>query len=172
MKPTPHTVAGPRRWLAHPWLSAVILATWLLLQDSGAPVHWIVGALLALLLPWLVHDFIDLPVTRLRRARGMLRLLAVVLWDIVRANLTVARLVLDPRCAPQPAWLRVPHTLDDARAVVMLASIITLTPGTVACVIDEERREILVHALDAPDPQALVADIVQRYEHALKEIFG
>jgi multicomponent K+:H+ antiporter subunit E len=172
MKTTPHTVAGPRRWLAHPWLSAVILATWLLLQDSLAPVHWLWGALLGGLLPWLAHDFIELPVAPLRRARRMLRLLALVLWDILRANLTVARLVLDPRRTPQPAWVRVPHTLDDPRAVVLLASIVTLTPGTVSCVIDEERREILVHALDAPDPQAVVTDIVQRYEHALKEIFG
>ena len=172
MKPAPHTAAGPRRWLAHPWLSGVILASWLLLQGSLAPVHWIWGALFGVLLPWLAHDFIDVPVTRLRRARLMLRLVGVVLWDILRANLTVARLVLDPRRAPQPAWLQVPHTLDDARAVVMLASIITLTPGTVSCVIDEDRRQILVHALDAPDPQAVVDEIVQRYEHALKEIFG
>jgi multisubunit Na+/H+ antiporter MnhE subunit len=32
-----------------------------------------------------------------------------VLWDIVVSNLTVARLVLDPRAAPQPAWVPVPH---------------------------------------------------------------
>lgn len=172
MKPAPHTVAGPRRWLAHPWLSGMILVIWLLLQGSLAPVHWVWGALLGVLLPWVAHDFIELPVTPLRRARLLLRLLAVVLWDILRANLTVARLVLDPRRSPQPAWLRVPHGLDDARAVAMLASIITLTPGTVSCVVDEDRREILVHALDAPDPQAVAAEITQRYEHALKEIFG
>jgi multicomponent K+:H+ antiporter subunit E len=95
-----------------------------------------------------------------------------VLWDIVRSNVTVARIVLQPGSNPQPAWLRVPYSLTDDRGVVLLATIITTTPGTVSCVIDEARREILVHALDAADPGAVVAEIVERYEQPLKEIFG
>ena len=40
-----------------------------------------------------------------------------------------------------------------------------------SCVVDEHRREILVHALDAPDPEAVVAEILARYERPLREIF-
>ncbi|MEJ8836153.1 Na+/H+ antiporter subunit E [Ramlibacter sp. AN1133] len=171
MKPVPHGAGGPRRWLARPVLSAAIAVAWLLLQGSLAPVHWLWAAGLALLLPWLAHDFIDAPSAAPRRAGLVLLLAARVLLDIVLANLAVARIVLDLRRAPQPAWLRVRHTLEDPRAVALLATIITMTPGTVSSVIDEERREILVHALDAPDPQALVAAILQRYAQPLKEIF-
>lgn len=172
MKPTPHSAAGPRRWLAHPWLTTVILVSWLLMQGSVAPVHWLVGAALGVLLPWLVHDFIDVPVAPMRRGGVALRLAGRVLLDIVLANLTVARIVLDPRRTPRPAWVTVAHPLRDPRAVVLLASIITMTPGTVSCVIDEELHTILVHALDAPDPQAVAADILQRYAKPLEEIFG
>ena len=38
--------------------------------------------------------------------------------------------------------------------------------------IDEARREILVHALDCRDAPAMAADIKARYEAALLEIFG
>jgi multicomponent K+:H+ antiporter subunit E len=172
MKPAPHTAAGERRWLAHPWLSAVIAASWLLLQGSLAPVHWIWAAVMGLVLPWLAHDFIDTPAGRVRPGRTLARLMAHVLWDIVAANLTVARIVLDPRRQPQPAWLRVPYSIEDPRGVVLLATIITMTPGTVSCVVDEQRQEIVVHALDAADPQAVVQEIVDRYERPLKEIFG
>ena len=172
MKPMPHTVGGERRWLAHPWLTGMILAGWLLLQGSLAPVHWLWGLLLGLLLPWIVHDYIDLPTARLRSLRTIPVLALRVLWDIVRANLTVARLVLDPRRTPAPAWVRVEHALEDPRAVMLLAAIITMTPGTVSCVVDEQRRSILVHALDAPDAAAVAAEIRERYELPLKEIFG
>lgn len=172
MKPAPHTAAGERRWLAHPWLTGAVLAAWLLLQGSLDLAHWIWGGALGLLLPWLAHDFIDAPPTPVRALRVVLRLAGVVLWDIVKANLTVARIVLDPRRQPQPAWLRVEYTLQDPRAVVLLAAIITMTPGTVSCVVDEERGHILVHALDAPDPPAVAAEILERYERPLKEIFG
>jgi len=39
-------------------------------------------------------------------------------------------------------------------------------------VTDEEARLILVHALDCDDIAAMAAQIKQRYEHPLMEIFG
>ena len=54
---------------------------------------------------------------------------------------------------------------------VLLATIITTTPGTVSCVVDDEAHEIWVHALDCGDPQEMAAQIKQRYEQPLLEIF-
>jgi multicomponent K+:H+ antiporter subunit E len=104
--------------------------------------------------------------------RTVVRLAAIVLWDIVVSNLTVARIVLWPGADPQPAWVRVPLQLQHPGAISLLATIITNTPGTVSCVVDEERGEILVHALDCQDPEALAAQIKSRYEQPLREIFG
>lgn len=170
MKPHPLATAAPRRWLAHPWLSLLVAAGWLLLQGSLAPVHWIWAAVFGLLLPWLTHDFIG-PASRVRPSFQLARLVLIVLWDILVANLAVARLVLDPTREPRPAWLRVRHGLEDPRAVVLLATIITTTPGTVSCLIEEGQGEILVHALDAPDPDAVAAEIHRRYAAPLREIF-
>lgn len=158
-------------WLNHPVLSVLIAATWLLLQQSLAVPNLITAAVLALVLPRLLHGFLG-PVTRLRAPGTALRFVALVLWDIVLSNLTVARLVLDPRARPQPAWVRVPLRLTHPTAITLLAAVITTTPGTVSCAVDEDRREILVHALDCTDPAGLVAQIQQRYEAPLLEIFG
>ena len=101
----------------------------------------------------------------------VVRLLLVVLWDIVVSNITVARLTLGSMQRPRPAWLRVPLATDHPRVNALFASIITTTPGTVSMTIDEERREILVHALNCDDPQAMVADMKARYEAPLMRIF-
>lgn len=170
MKTQSPAAVHPRRWLAHPWLSLLVAAGWLLLQGSLAPVHWIWAAVFGLVLPWLAHDFIGAP-SRVRLSWRVPRLAAVILRDIVVANLAVARLVLSPGRQPRPAWLRVRHGLEDSRAVALLATIITTTPGTVSCVIEESSGEILVHALDAPDPRAIADDIEQRYAAPLREIF-
>jgi multicomponent K+:H+ antiporter subunit E len=66
----------------------------------------------------------------------------------------------------------VPLAVTHPYGVSLLASIITMTPGTVSAEIDEDRREILVHVLDLADADALVADIKARYEAPLVEIFG
>ncbi|MDP1535369.1 MAG: Na+/H+ antiporter subunit E, partial [Rubrivivax sp.] len=73
---------------------------------------------------------------------------------------------------PQPAWVQVPLALRHPTAITLLATIITTTPGTVSCVVDDERHLILVHALDCDDPAALAAQIKQRYEEPLMEILG
>lgn len=168
----PHQPHQPRRpWLSHPLLSLLLALVWLLLQQSLALPHLLSAALLGLLLPRLIHGFLG-PAVRLRRPGLALRIACVVLWDIVLSNLVVARLVLSPSARPQPAWVRVPLVLRQPEAITLLASIITMTPGTVSCVVDEEAHEILVHALDCDDPTALAAQIKARYELPLLEIFG
>ena len=170
-RPNDTTPIASPGWFAHPVLSLLIAAAWLLLQQSLVVPQLITAAVLGLLLPRLLHGFLG-PATRLHAPGTVLRFTALVLWDIVVSNLTVARLVLDPRADPQPAWVPVPLALTHPTALSLLASIVTTTPGTVSCVVDEERREILVHALDCADPAELAAQIKQRYEAPLVEIFG
>lgn len=158
-------------WLPHPWLSALLALAWLMLQQSLAVPQVLTALILGLGLPHLLRRFLG---SRLR-VRGVgpaLRFAAIVLGDIVVSNLTVARLVLRPRARPQPAWIAVPYELESPVAITLLASIITMTPGTVSAVIDEERRTIHVHALDCDDPSAMTAQIVERYERPLKELIG
>ena len=95
-----------------------------------------------------------------------------MLWDIVVSNITVARIVLSPGSSRSRPGCRWRWTCEHPTAITLLATIITTTPGTVSCVVDEERRLILVHALDCSDAAALAAQIKQRYEEPLKEIFG
>lgn len=156
-------------WLAHPWLSALLAVSWLLLQHTLAPVHLLSAILIGLVVPRLVDNF--LPAAPSIRARPALRLAGVVLWDIVVSNITVAKLVLGPMSRPQPEWLEVPLDLKHPTAIALFASIITTTPGTVSATVDESRRLILVHALDCSDAPQMVADMKQRYEHALRFIF-
>jgi multicomponent K+:H+ antiporter subunit E len=167
MKPALKTAA---RCLTHPWLSGLLAASWLLLQHSLAPVHLLSAALIGAIVPRLLHRF--LPAAPHIRWGLALRLGGVVLRDIVVANITVARLVLGPVARLQPAWITVPLTLTHPTAISLLASIITTTPGTVSCAIDEEHQFILVHALNCADPARLIADIQARYEQPLMAIFS
>jgi len=157
MKKTPPTAS--KTWLSHPALSVLLFLVWLLLQQS-----------LSLALPRLLQGLLG-PAMRPKRWGLMLRFGLIVLWDIVVSNVTVARLVLAPGAKPQPAWVRVPLALRQPGPIMLLATIITTTPGTVSCVVDDEAHEIWVHALDCSNIEEMVAQIKQRYEQPLQEIF-
>ncbi len=157
--------------LPHPGLSSFLLVLWLLLNNSAAPGHLVLGALLGVLIPLFTRRFWP---ERLGLARPglMLRFSGRVLWDIIVANFAVARVVLGPRSAIRPAFLRVPLDIHDDFPVTVLASVVSLTPGTVSADIDAERRYLLVHALSVSDTEALAQDIKARYEAPIKEIFA
>lgn len=161
-------------WLArafpHPVLSILVALSWLALSHSLALVHLLSAAAMGGLLPHLLRGFlIDTGAVHWPSA---LRLTLVVLWDIVKSNLTVARITLGSLGGIQPAWVPVALQSDHPQVNALLASIITMTPGTVSAVVDNQRREILVHALSCDNPAALALDIQQRYEAPLLRIFA
>ncbi|MDC8786975.1 Na+/H+ antiporter subunit E [Roseateles koreensis] len=155
----------------------MLAAVWLLLQQSIAPAALLMACVFAWLVPRWLRGFLGpalvLKAGGLRVFFVALRLAGLVLWDIVVANLTVARLVLWPWAKAVPAWVQVPLALQQADAVALLAIIITTTPGTVSCVVTPDRGHLLVHALNGgANPAALAAQIKQRYEQPLMEIFA
>ena len=161
-------------WLArafpHPVLSILLALSWLVLSHSLALVHLLSAAVMGWLLPRLLRGFlID---TSAVHWPSVLRLTIVVLVDIVKSNLMVARITLGSLKGIQPAWVPVALQSDHPQVNALLASIITMTPGTVSAVVDNQRREILVHALNCDDPAALALDIQQRYEAPLLRIFA
>jgi len=162
--------AHGRRWFGHPVMSTMVAAGWLMLQQSIDPGNVLTAIVLGLVIPRLVSGFIGPGVT-LKAAATVLHLTGIVLWDIIMSNITVARLALSPSRLPQPAWVPVPLDIEHPNGVALFASIITMTPGTVSCIVDEHRREILVHALDCDDPVAAARDMKARYEAPLREIF-
>ena len=163
------TPMQPRRWWPYPWLSALQAAAWLLLQQSLALPQLITATVLGWGLPRLLPGFLG-PPARVYAWGALLRLLVVVLCDIVVSNFVVARLVLWPGAKPQPLWVPVTLEITHPLGIALFASIITMTPGTVSCVVDEAGRRILVHALDGSDPAAMATQMKQRYEQPLMEI--
>jgi len=79
--------------------------------------------------------------------------------------------VIGPLHRLSPAFVEVPLDLRDPFVATLLASVVSLTPGTVAIDVDRQHWILLVHALDAPDPQALIDEIKERYEQPLREMF-
>jgi multicomponent K+:H+ antiporter subunit E len=159
-----------KRLLPAPVLSATLLATWLLLNNTFATGQLLLGSVLAVVLPLAAAGFIG-PRPRIRRPTTIVRLGLVVLRDIVVSNVEVARRVLGPESAIRPGFVRVPLALTDPHAIAALGGIITMTPGTLTCAVAADRSHLLVHALHVTDEAALVADIKARYEAPLKEIF-
>ncbi len=159
-----------RRWLPHPVVSVTLFIVWLLLNSTYSAGHVVLGTVLAVSIPMFTRRFFPEPVY-ISRIGTILRFLAIVLWDIVVASITVARLTLGPTSKLRPGFVRIPVALADDFALTALASTISLTPGTVSAELAPDRAYILIHALDVADESELVRTIKERYEAPIKKIF-
>lgn len=159
-----------RRLLPRPRLSGFLFLIWLLLANSISLSTLFFAALLGWSIPLFSHRFWperSHPSHPILMARYLIR----VLVDIVVANLNVARLILGARKKLRPAFVTYPLELDNDLAIAILASTISLTPGTVSSDISADRRYLLIHALDMETEAELIRSIKARYEAPLKEIF-
>jgi multicomponent K+:H+ antiporter subunit E len=164
------TARAPWRWLPAPLLSLVLFVVWLMLNQSLSPGQLVLAAALAIAVPWFSERLRpDRP--RLKRPALIVRFGLLVLWDIVRSNVEVARRILGPEGAIRPRFVWVPLSIRDPHGIVALAGVITMTPGTLSAELSADRRHLLVHAFNVDDEAALVADIKARYEAPLIAIF-
>ncbi|MFO7570876.1 MAG: Na+/H+ antiporter subunit E [Smithellaceae bacterium] len=154
----------------HPWLSTFLFLVWQLIMNDLSFANLLGGLFLAWGIPFITRVFWpDPPV--LRRPGVLLRLVLRVLKDIAIANIQVAILILGPVRRLRPAFIEYPLELRDRFAISALASIISLTPGTVSADIRDETHTLLIHGLDVACEQTLIDNIRNRYEKPLKEVF-
>ena len=160
------------RWLfPHPILTLLLAVVWILLQNQFSAGMAVFGLILGVIIPRLTVAFWpDRP--KHFRPLWMIPYVAVVLWDIIVANIEVAWIVLTRRNKDlRSTWVVVPLDLRQPEAITILAGTITLTPGTVSADLSSEGHSLLVHALDTADPAEVRDQIKDRYERRLMRVF-
>lgn len=159
-----------KRWLPHPIFTLMLTVIWLFLVNKPSFGHLLLGAFLSWGIMLLCRDFMfDVP--RLRRPLKLCRYILMVLWDILVANIHVARLVLGPTRRLRPAFVEVPVRIENEFLLSVLACILSLTPGTVSSGLSADHKTLLLHVLDVADGDDIIAQVKSRYEAPLLEIF-
>jgi len=144
---------------------------WLVLQQTIAPEQVVLGVVLAILLAWASSKLrpVRAPLRRLDLATA---LILVVLVEIVRSNIAVARVVLNlVRHEVRSGFVQIPLELRDPHGLAALAAIVTATPGTVWAGLSADGKILTLHILDIEDEQKWIRYIKDRFERPLLRIF-
>lgn len=108
-----------------------------------------------------------------RRLGQLLRFSLYFLKILALSNLAVARSILWPRRYPlRPRLIHYPVAGLSAAEITTLASAITLTPGTLTADIDDAGAYLVIHAMNAADLPAAMADLDELRHRLLTEVFG
>lgn len=158
------------RWLPFPVISALLLGTWLLLNESFSVAQILLGGTVAIAGSWILVR-LDAPPLLFRRLWIIMRLGLEVIVDMARSNMRVARLVLKDKRDRTPGFIRIQLNVRSHYSLAVLACIITATPGTSWVTYDPAGNVLVIHVLDLADDDDWGEIIRVRYEGLLKEIF-
>lgn len=108
------------------------------------------GAVIAAVMYAFICKFMDYSIRRdilvIKKTIFILQYIAVLIWEIVKANWTVMKMILSVKKEKEPVLFRFKTGLKTRTARVVLANSITLTPGTITVSLEED--EYVVHCLD------------------------
>lgn len=160
------------RLVPMPLHSIMLLIVWLMINSTLSLGHIILGSILGICIPLLCGP-LRVPQRTVKKPLKAVVYMAIVLKDVIVANIEVALLVIGPQRRIKPGFIAVPLDLPDHLSITVLASTVTMTPGTVSSEVSSDKKWLYVHVLNMPEDEQEVIDLIkQRYESRVKEIFG
>ena len=156
-------------------LGLVLFAVWLLWSGHWPGVSesgWLLtglGAVSCFVVVWIARrmQVVDREGTPVEVTSRALLYLPWLIWEIVKANVDVARRILHPGLPIQPHVIRVRASQQTDLGRVIYANSITLTPGTVT--IDLQGHDLSVHALTDEAAQGLATGEMDRRVSSTEE---
>lgn len=150
-------------------INVLMAFLWMALTQTQTISDFLVGFVLSLLLLALVRP--EYGVLGIRIPLFLINFL----WQVLVSATEVARIVLSPTLNIRPAVIAIPLDIQHPVEIATLASVITLTPGTMSVDIgrNQEGQQVLfVHALTHDTPDELRARIKGGFEHQILQISG
>ncbi len=131
-----------------------LILVWMLLWGSISAANFIGGLVVALVITLLLPLPV-VPVEGKVHPLSLLRLVIQMVYWLVRSSIQVAWLAVKPGPPPVSAVLRAHFTLKSDLVLAMAVNLINLTPGTIALEVDQARRVVYVHVLNAHTERAV-----------------
>lgn len=153
-------------------LGSLLLAlAWAALQGELSASNLLVGFLSGYAILALLARGGVMPARFGSRTIHVIALAGFFAWELVLANLRVAADVLRPRITIRPAVLAVPLDVTRDEAILLLAMLINITPGSVTIDISDDRRTLYVHVMHMKSPEDSRREIKDGFERRIQRVF-
>jgi multicomponent Na+:H+ antiporter subunit E len=151
-------------------LFVLLLAFWLIIVPSIDLVQIVVGSIVALAIT--AYSFDIAKATKpfnfnLFYVFKFIRFGLILLVEIVKSNIEVAKIILAPKLKIRPKFIRVDNPLKSDLNRVIYGNAITLTPGTITVELEEDY--IIIHALNSSVPTDKSGGILGRAVKKLED---
>jgi multicomponent Na+:H+ antiporter subunit E len=108
--------------------------------------------------------------SHLFRVWRAVELVAFFIWELLLANMRVAWDVVTPTHLMQPGVIAVPLDAREDLEILILANMVSLTPGTLSLDVSDDRTVLYIHAMYLHDRERITRAIKHGFERRLLEV--
>jgi multisubunit Na+/H+ antiporter MnhE subunit len=95
----------------------------------------------------------------------------ITIWEILIGSVRVALIVVGLRKLEHPGIVAVPIAGRSKMGVVVTGITTSMAPGSIVLDVDWDRQLMLVHVIDASDPDKVRADMQALYDRYQRKVF-
>jgi multicomponent Na+:H+ antiporter subunit E len=153
-----------RKFLLRAWVLCWLILVWVLLWGNVSAANVLSGLAVALVITLLL-PLPAVPIEGRLHPVSLLRLGLLIAYYLVLSSAQVAWLAIKPGPPPQTAVLRAHLAIKSDLVLALAVNAINLIPGSIVLEIDQTRRMIYVHVIDAGSEKS-----VQRFYRQVADV--
>lgn len=153
-----------RKILLRAWVLCWLTLVWMLLWGNVSAAN-VVGGLAIALVVTLLLPLPPVPIEGRLHPLSLLRLMLRVAYYLVLSSVQVAWLAIKPGGPPRSAVLRAHVAIKSDLVLALTVNVLNLIPGGIVLEIDQTRRMIYVHVIDAGSDKS-----VQRFYRQVADV--
>jgi multicomponent Na+:H+ antiporter subunit E len=138
---------------------------WLILSPNISEQSIFLGLVMSSVVVVYSRDILfttaEMPLYRIKHIANMIQFIGILLIEIVKANIDVAKIVLNPSLPIQPQFIKVPMMLKNDMNKVIFGNSVTLTPGTLT--VDITHDYFVIHALTDDAAKAMDNSFIETW---------
>lgn len=147
----------------------IIALLWMFLQNSFSFSNFLLGYTIGIVILFVLRRFLIFNFY-IRRVWAILKLIAIFMIELTKANIDVVKIVFSPKLKNEPGIIAVETKLTTDVEITLLAALISLTPGTITMDFSADNKTLYIHSLDVPDKEQMIEEIRNSFERAIMEV--
>ncbi|WP_066194257.1 MULTISPECIES: Na+/H+ antiporter subunit E [Gracilibacillus] len=150
-------------------LNIIIAVMWMFLSESYTFPSLLTGFIIGALLLFMLRRFIPANFY-LYRVWKIIKLLLLFVKELLISNIDIVKWVYKPKQTYYPGIFAYPTELKSSWEILLLTSLISLTPGTLSVAVSDNNKIIYIHAMDIESDETSIKEIKETFEKAIMEV--
>jgi len=129
---------------------------------------FLAGFAIGYLALWITRPLYE-PTLYFAKVSKILRLMGHFIWQLIVSNFRVLWDVVTPTHISRPGIIGVPLDAESDLEIMMVANLVSLTPGTLSLDVSADRKILYVHVMFLDDAETMRLQIKQGIEQRVLE---